>query len=123
MTVREATTDDLPSVMNVLDGANLAVGANTVARRIEGDTVLLAGDGGRPLGALVAIPRRNGAHVEAIAVRRRRRGQGIGTALVETAASRWGRLTATFDPRVRDFYTALSFDVEPRGERYWGERC
>jgi len=120
--VRDATADDLAAVMNVLDGANLAVEANTVSRRIENDMVLVAGDGRRPLGALVAIPRPNGAHVEAIAVRRRRRNQGIGTALVEGAAARWGRLTATFDPPVREFYDSLSFDVESRGERYWGER-
>jgi GNAT superfamily N-acetyltransferase len=120
--VRQATPGDLTAVMNVLDGANLAIDADTVARRIENDTVLVAGNGPRPLGALVAIPRREGAHIEAIAVRRRRRDQGVGTALVETAATRWGRLTATFDPPVRDFYDSLSFDVESRGERYWGER-
>lgn len=122
MMVREATPGDLAAVMNVLDGANLAIDADTVARRIENDTVLVAGNGSRPLGALVAIPRRKGVHIEAIAVRRRRRDQGVGTALVETAAGRWGRLTATFDPPVRDFYDSLSFDVESRGERYWGER-
>ncbi|MFW5919196.1 MAG: GNAT family N-acetyltransferase [Halanaeroarchaeum sp.] len=122
MMVREATRGDLAAVMNVLDGANLAIDADTVSRRIENDTVLVAGDRRRPLGALVAIPRREGAHIEAIAVRRRRRDQGVGTALVETAASRWGRLTATFDPQVRQFYESLSFDVESRGERYWAER-
>ena len=122
MMVREATPGDLTAVMNVLDGANLAIDADTVARRIENDTVLVAGDGARPVGALVAIPRRDGAHIEAIAVRRRRRDQGVGTALVERAATQWGRLTATFDPPVREFYDSLSFDVESRGERYWGER-
>ncbi|UWG49004.1 Acetyltransferase (GNAT) family [Halanaeroarchaeum sp. HSR-CO] len=122
MTVREATPGDLAAVMNVLDGANIAITADTVARRIEADMVLVAGDQRRPLGALVAIPRREGVHIEAIAVRRRRRDQGIGTALVEAAADRWGRLTATFDPPVRPFYESLSFDLESRGERYWAER-
>lgn len=122
MTVREATTGDLPAVMNVLDGADLAMTADTVSRRIEANMVLVAGDRRTPLGALVAIPRREGVHIEAIAVRRRRRDQGIGTSLVEAAADRWGRLTARFDPPVSDFYDSLSFDLEPRGERCWGER-
>lgn len=122
MKVREATAGDLAAVMNVLDGANVAIDADTVSRRIDADMVLVAGDRRRPLGALVAIPRRDGVHIEAIAVRRRRRDQGIGTALVETAAERWGRLTATFDPPVRSFYESLGFEVESRGERYWGER-
>lgn len=122
MRVRDATTGDVAAVMNVLDGADLAMSADTVSRRIDADMVLVAGDRRTPLGALVAIPRREGAHIEAIAVRRRRRDQGIGTSLVETAADRWGRLTAWFDPPVSEFYTSLSFDVESRGERCWGER-
>lgn len=121
MTVREATSEELPGVMNVLDGANIAIDAGTVGRRIEAGTVLVAGEG-HPVGVLVAIPRQTGVHIEALAVRRRRRKQGIGSALVESAADRWGRLTATFDPPVRSFYESLSFDVESRGERFWAER-
>ncbi|WP_050049394.1 GNAT family N-acetyltransferase [Halanaeroarchaeum sulfurireducens] len=122
MMVRDATAGDLPAVMNVLDGANIAIDADTVSRRIGSDMVLVAGDRRRPLGVLVAIPRREGAHIEAIAVRRRRRDQGVGTALVEAATERWGRLTAAFDPPVRPFYESLGFDVERRGERFWAER-
>ncbi|WP_247730534.1 GNAT family N-acetyltransferase [Halovivax limisalsi] len=52
-----------------------------------------------------------GAHVDAIAVRMRRRGRGIGATLVERALSREGRLTAHFDQRVRPFYEALDFEI------------
>ncbi|MFB6133487.1 MAG: GNAT family N-acetyltransferase [Halanaeroarchaeum sp.] len=122
MNVERARLADRPAIMNVLDGADLSIDADTVGRRIEADTVLVAGRHSSPIGVLVAIPRPQGAHVEAIAVRRRRRNQGIGTALMEAAADRWGRLTAAFDPAVCDFYRSLAFDVERRGERCWGER-
>ena len=121
-TVRRAEPGDLPAVMNVLDGANLAIDADTVARRIEAAMVLVADGEAAPIGALVAIPRPIGAHIEAIGVRRRRRNAGIGGLLVEDAFGRWGRLTATFDPPVRDFYESLDFAIEAQGERFWAER-
>jgi len=107
--VREATVTDLPDVMNILDGAVLAADAVTVRDHIADDEVLVAvsEDRERVLGALVL----DGERIDAVAVRRRRRGQGIGTALVETAADRRGRLTATFDADVRPFYEKLGFDV------------
>ena len=72
---------------------------------------------GRVLGVLVL----DGAEIEAVAVRRRRRGQGIGTALVEAAADRRDRLDAVFDAHVCPFYEALGFDVERVEEkRYRG---
>ncbi|WP_368275982.1 GNAT family N-acetyltransferase [Halorussus litoreus] len=52
------------------------------------------------------------AHVDAIAVRHARRGRGIGSALVRTAAERHDRLTAEFDPGVRPFYESLGFEIE-----------
>jgi GNAT superfamily N-acetyltransferase len=106
MEVREAEPDDLAAVMGVLDAAMLATGAPTVRERI-GDGVLVADDGGRVIGALVL----DGSHVDAVAVRRSRRGQGIGSVLVEAAADRRGRLTADFRPEVRPFYESLGFDV------------
>nr|WP_188877908.1 GNAT family N-acetyltransferase [Halarchaeum solikamskense] len=54
---------------------------------------------------------RSGAHVAAIAVRRRRRAQGIGTALIAAAAERWRPLSADFDADVRPFYEALGFEI------------
>lgn len=119
MRVREATDDDLPAVMNVLDGAALEVDVATVRAGIASDGTLVAVSGGsgddgataseRILGALVLDADR----VVAVAVRRRRRGQGLGTALVEAALDRRARLIADFDANVRPFYERLGFDVEP----------
>ncbi|MDS0261677.1 GNAT family N-acetyltransferase [Haloarcula sp. S1CR25-12] len=120
--VREAAVADLPDVMNVLDGAVLEADAAAVRDAIADDDVLVAvsGDGERVLGALVL----DGDHVDAVAVRRRRRGQGIGTELVEAAADRRERLTAAFDADLRPFYEGLGFTLEPADEsgRFRGER-
>jgi GNAT superfamily N-acetyltransferase len=109
MFVREATREERPAVLNVLDGAMLAT--DGVGERIAAGAVLVAvaENGERVLGALVL----DGTHIEAVAVRRRRRGQGIGTALVEAAADRRERLTAEFDADVRPFYEHLGFSIEP----------
>lgn len=120
MSVREATPDERPAVLNILDGAMLAT--EGVAERIAAGEVLLAlsGDGERVLGVLVL----NGDHIAAIAVRRRRRGQGIGTMLVEAAVERRERLTAEFDADVRSFYEKLGFAIESGDEpgRLCGKR-
>ena len=115
--VREATSDDLTAVMNVVDGALLAVDASTVRERIPGE-VLVAESGGRIVGTLVL----DGTHVDAVAVRRARRGQGIGSAFLVEARERRGTLTAEFCPEVRPFYESLGFDVEStgRGDRLRG---
>ncbi|AXR79813.1 GNAT family N-acetyltransferase [Natrarchaeobaculum sulfurireducens] len=145
MFVRPADPDDALEVRRILDGAMLEPGA--VEPRIDAGDVLVAGDrrgesttadraesGGdssipgkpshdreRRLGALVLEPRERNAHVAAVAVRRRHRGRGIGTALVERALEREGRLTATFDDRVRPFYDALGFRVQSLDDgRYRG---
>ncbi|GAA3871024.1 GNAT family N-acetyltransferase [Haloarcula argentinensis] len=111
--------------MNVLDGAVLSIAVETVRAGAEDGSTLVAMSGdnetdGRVLGALVL----DGIHIEAVAVRRRRRGQGIGTALVEAALGRRDRLTAEFDADVRPFYEALGFDTEPLDNpgRYRGKR-
>lgn len=121
--VRMATAEDIVAVMNVLDGADLAVSKPTIERRIAADSVLVATSArDTVLGSLVAIPRPKGVHVEAIAVRPGRRGQGIGTALLTAAGERWGRLTATFDPAVSEFYLQAGFEVWSTGRRCFGER-
>ncbi|GGK57888.1 N-acetyltransferase [Haloarcula sebkhae] len=111
--------------MNVLDGAVLSIAVEIVRAGAEDGSTLVAmsGDnetGGRVLGALVL----DGTHIEAVAVRRRRRGQGIGTALVEAALDRRDQLTAEFDADVRPFYEGLGFDTKPLDDpgRYRGER-
>lgn len=59
----------------------------------------------------------DGREIDAIAVRRRRRGQGIGTRLVErAAAAAAGDLRAEFHRRVRPFYDSLGFAIEPTDE-------
>ncbi|MFB6266775.1 MAG: GNAT family N-acetyltransferase [Halodesulfurarchaeum sp.] len=121
MTVRLARPDDLRLVMTVLDGANLAMDVETVRRRLRRGRVLVAVEG-TIVGALVTVPRDRGAHIEAIAVRRRRRGQGLGTSLVRAAAERWGRLTARFDPAVRPFYASAGFEIAESGDRLHGRR-
>ncbi|MDS0281890.1 GNAT family N-acetyltransferase [Haloarcula onubensis] len=119
VTVRESTVRDLPDVMNVLDGAVLQADAADVRDRIAADEVLVAAaddDPERVLGALVL----DGDHIDAVAVRRRRRGQGIGTTLVEAAGERRERLTAEFDADLEPFYGGLGFEVEPTDdERRW----
>jgi GNAT superfamily N-acetyltransferase len=110
MVVREATTAELPAVLNVLDGAALATEHATVQASIDrGETLvaMTAAGTGPIIGALVL----DGDHICSVAVRRRRRSQGIGTALVEAAAARRDRLTAQFDPAVRPFYEQLGFEI------------
>ncbi|KAA9399529.1 GNAT family N-acetyltransferase [Haloarcula sp. CBA1130] len=126
MHVRTAHLDEVPAVMNVLDGAVLSIAVETVRAGAEDGGTLVAASGdsetdGRILGALVL----NGSHIEAVAVRRSRRDQGIGTALVKAALDRRDRVTAEFDADVRPFYDALGFDIEPLDEpdRFRGERA
>ncbi|WP_254536377.1 GNAT family N-acetyltransferase [Halomarina litorea] len=127
--VRTATPDDFVPVMRVLDGSLLDVEATTVEERIDRGAVLVAvADGdtaGRVVGTLVldtlephpAAPRPEEQapetrHVEAVAVHRRHRSAGVGTALVEAAAERCDYLTAEFREEVGPFYESLGFDVE-----------
>jgi GNAT superfamily N-acetyltransferase len=114
--VREARPDERAAVMNVLDGAMLDVPLGRVTS--DGTTTLVACVDDRVLGALVL----DGDRVTAVAVRRARRDQGIGTALVEAAADRRERLVAAFDADVRPFWESLGFAVEPAEEpnRYRG---
>ncbi|MFB6308206.1 MAG: GNAT family N-acetyltransferase [Haloarculaceae archaeon] len=118
MHVRAATETETVDILNVLDGAALETDLVAVEAAIERGEALVAVDapdpadesngGERLLGALVL----DGDHVSAIAVRRRRRGQGIGTALIERALDRRGRLTAAFDADLRPFYEKLGFEIE-----------
>jgi GNAT superfamily N-acetyltransferase len=145
VTVREATPDDRLGVRRVLDAAMLEV-REDLPERIEAGDVLVAEevrdeseteDGSETegdhlvLGALVLLPREWGdrsdsegganAHIHAVAVRRARRGRGVGAALVRTAAERHDRLTAAFDPDVRPFYESLGFVIAEREDgRLWG---
>lgn len=73
---------------------------------------------GTVVGVAVLEPQEGRIHLTAIAVRRERRGRGIGSALVETAATRGrgndsARLTAAFDEALREFYEPLGFEIRP----------
>lgn len=118
VSIRPATVDDLPAVMTVFDAAVLETDVETVRAAIDRDGVLVAAVEDRVLGALLLV----GDEIEAVAVRRNRRGQGIGSALVAAVTERRDRVVAEFDPRVRPFYESLGFDVEPTDgpERYRG---
>lgn len=133
MELRRAAPGEWPSVMSVLDGGLLDTDAGRVRDAVDEGDVLVAVENGHVLGALVTS-RRDGAmrsvhprhrgvtRVEAVAVRHGRRGQGIGTALIEEAVDRRGRLVAEFDGRVLTFWTSLGFDIESAddSDRYVG---
>lgn len=137
ITVREARADELAAVMNVLDGAALETDAERVRAIIDCDaaddtddtddgdendaTVLVAvpeSTAGTAtidppiVGALVLV----GDQITTVAVRRRRRDQGVGTALVSGAAERRNRLVARFDDTVNGFYESLGFRTEAVGD-------
>jgi GNAT superfamily N-acetyltransferase len=129
--VREAAVADLPDVLNVVDGAMLDIDTGRLRSAIDRGDVLVAVAGGdtgvgtgddseRIVGVLVL----DGEEITAVAVRRRRRGQGIGTRLVEAAADRRERLVADFDPRVDAFWSSLGFEIEalPDSDRFRGVR-
>lgn len=123
MTIRTGRPEERPAIMNVLDGADLAVSPTRVEELLATDHVLVSeSESGTVIGALVAVPRSSGAHVEGIAVRPGRRGQGVGSALLEAAAARWDRVTADFEPGLGEFYRTNGFEVTSTGDRYRAER-
>ena len=118
--VEPATPDDRLDVLRVLDAAMLATDAATVDDRIAAGDALVARsertDG--VVGALVATrPAPDRLHVDAVAVRRPRRGRGVGSALVAAAVRRGESdpaveaVTAAFDADLRAFYAALGFAI------------
>ncbi len=111
LTVRPATPEERVDVLSVLDAAMLETDAGALADRIAADSVLVAVAEERVLGAVEVREEPPGGHIEAVAVRRNRRGQGIGTRLLQRAYERWQPLSATFDLAVAPFYEKQGFDV------------
>lgn len=126
--VRPARPDEQDAVAAVLDAAMLRT--DELGPALDRRDVLVAVAGERVLGALVLLPgerdpETGSHHVDAVAVRPNRRGQGIGSALVEHALDRCEpdeHLTAAFDEDVRPFYESLEFDIEERDGRLFGVR-
>ena len=114
MRVEEATSEEETAARAICNAAMLELDESV----LEEGTVLVARDDGRILGALVL----DGTEIDAVAVRPGRRGQGVGSALVEAAAERRSELTAEFDPGVRPFYESMEFDIDCGGGRCRGNR-
>jgi len=127
MFVRKATMPDRVGVANVLDGAVLETDPDRLAASIERGETFVAVASDRPdseqangdgtadahgSGPIIGVLVLDGNRIVSVAVRCRRRGQGIGTVLVERALAEQGRLVAEFDERVRPFYKSLAFDIE-----------
>jgi len=132
--IRPAGPDDHLAVVRLFDGALLETDSDRIRRQLTGSRgcILVAGES-RPLGAIAlstaAVEQRpaewaEAVHVTAIAVRRSRRNQGVGRSLI-AAAVEWAAprpLSATFDERVRGFYTACGFEIEEHADRLWAIR-
>lgn len=113
--VRPAIAADRPAVANVLDAAALAVDHSRLAEIIDRGDVLVAVAGtGETTDRIVGVLVLEGRNITAVAVRRRRRDQGIGTAIVEEAANRRETLLAEFETDVRPFWESVGFAVTPR---------
>ncbi len=108
MNIRPAFSSERPAVFNVLDGALLAIEYDRVSELLETEQVHVAVTETEPERILGVVVIEN-EEILAIAVRRRRRGQGIGTALVTDLKQRNDRLVACFDERVAPFWQAMQF--------------
>ena len=123
--IEAASPGDRLDVLRVLDAAMLETSPAAV------DTAIDAGDAfvarfertDAVVGALIATrPEPDRVHVDAVAVRRPRRGRGIGSALVAAAVRQAERdggvavVTAAFDADLRAFYADLGFAVRPDGD-------
>jgi len=120
--IETASPDDRLGILRVLDAAMLETDPESVDAAIDARDGLIARfkRTDAVVGALVATrPEPDRLHVDAVAVRRARRGKGIGSALVAGAVRRAKRdpeidlVTAEFDPKLEGFYTDLGFDAIP----------
>ncbi|WP_241154929.1 GNAT family N-acetyltransferase [Halorubrum sp. CSM-61] len=124
--VESANPDDRLDILRVLDAAMLETDAESVDVAIDADSAPGTGEAlvarfkrtDAVVGALIATrPEPDRLHVDAVAVRRARRGRGIGSALVAEIVRRAERdpaldlVTAAFDPKLTAFYTDLGFEV------------
>ncbi|AUX09136.1 acetyltransferase (GNAT) family [Halalkaliarchaeum desulfuricum] len=149
MIIRRALPADLLGIVRVFDGAALETDVERLRRRLRDDPprafVAAAArtdpspesSADRVVGALVLSDRPASSpgevEIEQVAVRRRRRGRGIGRALVEAACSfaiehappgATPVVTARFDRTARPFYEACGFEIveDPTLESAEGSR-
>jgi GNAT superfamily N-acetyltransferase len=103
--VREAKGADELGVRRVLDAAMLDFSYE------DADVRLVVESEGNVLGALLASEHEHGggAHIEAVAVRKSRRAEGVGTELVEALGSEYAPVTADCRPDIEAFYESLGF--------------
>ncbi|ESS09890.1 MAG: hypothetical protein A07HN63_00326 [uncultured archaeon A07HN63] len=140
--IRRADPDDHAAVARLFDTALLDTDSDRLCRQLAGENgaVLVAGseppvgavaldDATEPVDAIDTADAGDGGdarpvRITAIAVQRRHRDRDIGRRLVAAAAERAAPrpLTAAFDERVRPFYRACDFDIDPCDERLWGIR-
>ena len=119
--VRQAEPSEIETILAILDGAVLETDRDVVRRSISNGRTLVAVEDDRMLGAVVACPADTGVRIDAIAVRKRRQDQGIGTVLVNRLLDHHGRVVAEFGERVRAFYESLAFEISGReAGRYRG---
>jgi len=127
--IAPAGPDDRLDMLRVLDAAMLETDVERVDAAIDAGDALVARfkRTGAVVGALVATrPESDRLRVDAVAVRRARRGRGIGSALVAAAVRGADRdagvavVTAAFDPTLESFYADLGFDVVERDGRLRG---
>jgi len=112
--VRPAEPTEIDTILTMLDAAVLETDRDVIRQSISDGRTLVTVEDHRILGTIVARPADPGVRIDAIAVRKRRQSQGIGTALVETLLDGHGRVVADFDERVRPFYESLRFDIRER---------
>ncbi len=129
--IEPATTDDRIGVRRLLDAAALTVDAvDLPARLAAGDVWVVRRQGAASLlgVAVMSTPARGpswtcptGGFVHAIAVRRRVRARGLGTALIRRVLEAYTLVTVTFATPVRPFWQQLGFVSTPTGpDRWWG---
>ncbi len=106
--IRPAVEADETAVRRVLNGANLTV-PETLGTPSQ---AVFVAETQTLVGSLVASVREADCHVEAIAVTRNRRGQGIGSALLARLVAVTDRpVTARFRPALGPFYESAGFEV------------
>ena len=104
--------------MNIIDGSMLQLDLKIVQSRISSKEVLVAESSETILGILVST----GNTIEVIAVSSTRRAQGIGSALVKTAAKTSNKpLIAEFDKEALQFFQKLFLSISSISDgRYLG---